>query len=198
MKTLLPVSLTMLFAGLALAGCTTTAPENPERDKQIAQTAEVVAPTPEQTQTQTQTQAPPADTADETIVPPANFVVQIDNDSIERKVALLTAREPDKEIRFDWGIETLNDSALASLSNWIDDTRPDMVAIAGTSGADRYRELAERRQLEVARILKQSGIAAVLVPFDPDQPGRRTMIWSLDKGEIALAKVSLLPIMVIP
>ena len=97
---------------------------------------------------------------------PADFIIEQDTTSVVTELNEML--NYDHAIIFKRKQHQISEAEKARLLNWLHTTKPAMVGVRGTGGAERHRELGFMRAAEIISLLQseQAGVDAILLDYD--------------------------------
>ena len=128
---------------------------------------------------------------------PEDFIVKQDTAFVLNELEEIEATG-EHVVRFKRGKAEISDKEQQKLFQWIEDDIPTMIAVRGTGGAEKYKELGNQRSLAVINLLQstQANIEIILLDYKSDLPGGRAIIQSVP-ANLALAVRQQAPILII-
>ena len=97
---------------------------------------------------------------------PADFIIEQDSTNVVNELNQLLKH--DHAIIFNRKQHQIPETEKARLLNWLHTSKPTMVGVRGTGGAERHRELGFMRAAEIISFLQseQVGVDAILLDYD--------------------------------
>ena len=128
---------------------------------------------------------------------PENFIVKQNTNQIRSDLEEFQALA-EHVVRFKSGQSELSKREQQKLIKWIEDDRPGMIAVRGTGGAKRYKDLGELRGLAVVNFLQTSqvNVDILLLEYNPTLSGGRAIVQSVP-NRLALVVRQQAPILII-
>ena len=109
---------------------------------------------------------------------PKDFVKQIDSTQIMAELNELVETDG-FDVRFASGQKTLSPKAIRYIETFIEAYEPQMVAVMGTAGAEKYRELGEIRTHTLVLAFYERGIDSIMLEYRANSKGKRGVFWAL-------------------
>ena len=108
---------------------------------------------------------------------PEDFIVKQDTTFVLGEINQIQSTS-EHIIRFRRGKSEISEKEQQKLFQWIQDNLPTMIAIRGTGGAEKYKDLGDQRGLSVVNLLQQSqvNVEILLLDYDAQLSGGRAII----------------------
>ena len=115
---------------------------------------------------------------------PEDFVKTIDSSEVRAELAALNVTDA-LRVHFASGRTTLNQRTEKAIDAFLAEHAPRAVAVLGTAGSEKYRELGEARTHALAEYIYAQGVDLVMLDYQPDAPGKQGMVWVLTPAQVA-------------
>ena len=120
---------------------------------------------------------------------PVDFVKTIDSTSIMKSLNAID--EADSiDVKFKSGQSELSEKSITYLESFIEAYQPEMVAVMGTGGAEKYHALGQARSTTLVRFFYERGVDSIMLNYRPKSKGRRGVVWALTSDMIAEVRLN--------
>ena len=102
----------------------------------------------------------------------------VEQDTTNAWSILNKAAQQNYFVWFQGGTDAFSTEEQDKLMNWIDTNQPQLICLRGTGGAEKFRDLANRRALKVITYLQSQkiDIDMVMLGYDANLRGGRVLI----------------------
>ena len=127
---------------------------------------------------------------------PANFVVE--QDATDSLAALRKLSGFDHQVIFERYQFVISDSEKARILQWFHTTKPALIGVRGTGGAQRHEQLGNQRAASIVEFLQSQQIVvdAVILDYDASLVGGRGLI-TVIRDPLAAQVKATAPILII-
>ena len=128
---------------------------------------------------------------------PENFIVKQNTNQVRNELEEFQALS-EHVVRFKSGKSEFSQREQRKLIEWIEDNQPSMIAVRGTGGAEKYKDLGDLRGLSVVNYLQSSNanIEILLLDYKAELSGGRAIVQTVP-ARLALVVRQQAPILII-